>query len=295
MKALALGHVTLDVRDIDRSLSYYQTVLGLKLVERLPGKAYLASVSGSEALVLREAPDARCTGFRFQLAPESDFDKMVEWLGRHGVGAETRSDPHPNIAKSISFVDLNGFEVELADQRRYGAPGDGAGIAPLRLGHIALAVPDARRACEYYSTILGFRVADWVGEFFVFMRCGPEHHTINFLQAPAKAMHHVAFEVRNAAHLNASCDDLAHAGIGVVWGPVRHGPGHNIATYHKNADSHLVELFTEMDVITHDEFGYYDPRPWHADRPQKPKVWSTGKPRDIWGPPPPPDFLMGNL
>ena len=294
-KVLALTNAVVGVTDLEKSLGYYQGVLGLKVVDRVRDKVYLASVSGAEALVLEQAPAAQCKGLRFQLAPASDMKEVLGELVKRGIKAELRSDPHPQVAESVAFFDLNGFHVELTDQVHCSPPSLGSGIAPLRLGHIALVVPDAKLSSQYYGELLGFRVADWVGEFFVFMRCGPEHHTVNFLQAPATAVHHIAFEVRNSAHLNASCDQLAGVGIGIIWGPVRHGPGHNIATYHKNADGHLVELFTEMDVIRHEELGYYDPRPWHADRPQRPKVWSTGRPRDIWGPPPPENFLLGNL
>jgi hypothetical protein len=39
--------------------------------------------------------------------------------------------------------------------------------------------------------------------------------------------------------------------------------------------------------MTDEALGYFEPRPWHRDRPQRPKVW-TGLPRDIWGLPPAP-------
>jgi len=38
-----------------------------------------------------------------------------------------------------------------------------------------------------------------------------------------------------------------------------------------------------------EKLGYFDPRPWHRDRPQKPKVWEMT--RDIWGTPPTPDYI----
>ena len=62
------------------------------------------------------------------------------------------------------------------------------------------------------------------------MRCGPDHHTVNFLKSERSRMHHFAFELRDAAHLVTSCDVLGRENLGIVWGPVRHGPGHNIAT-----------------------------------------------------------------
>jgi hypothetical protein len=41
-----------------------------------------------------------------------------------------------------------------------------------------------------------------------------------------------------------------------------------------------------------ESLGYFDPRPWHRDRPQRPKVWKRGE-SPIWGLPPHPDFLRG--
>ena len=40
--------------------------------------------------------------------------------------------------------------------------------------------------------------------------------------------------------------------------------------------------------------GYWDPRPWHRDRPQRPKVWKR-EDRSIWGPPPTPEFEHGRF
>jgi hypothetical protein len=34
-----------------------------------------------------------------------------------------------------------------------------------------------------------------------------------------------------------------------------------------------------------EELGYFEPRPWHRDTPQRPKLWQPGK-TSIWGPTP---------
>ena len=39
------------------------------------------------------------------------------------------------------------------------------------------------------------------------------------------------------------------------------------------------------------ELGFYDPRPWHKDFPQYPKVWDSHGAAFIWGLPPSPTFL----
>jgi catechol 2,3-dioxygenase-like lactoylglutathione lyase family enzyme len=136
---------------------------------------------------------------------------------------------------------------------------------------------------------LGFRVSDWIQDWFVFMRCGPDHHTVNFVQGKRTQMHHIAFELKDWAQIQLACDFLGGKNIPIIWGPGRHGPGHNVYTYHRNPDDQIVEMFTELDKMLDESLGYFEPRPWHRDRPQAPKVWTY--PTDIWGPPPTKEYI----
>ena len=36
----------------------------------------------------------------------------------------------------------------------------------------------------------------------------------------------------------------------------------------------MIEFFAELDQVLDEGAWLFDPRPWHADRPQRPKVWS---------------------
>jgi hypothetical protein len=91
--------------------------------------------------------------------------------------------------------------------------------------------------------------------------------------------------------MKTACDLLAKKNINLLWGPVRHGPGHNISIYYKEPDNQTVELFTDLDVMLDEELGYFEPRSWHRDNPQRPKVWEPGPMSNIWGLPPTPEFL----
>jgi hypothetical protein len=33
-----------------------------------------------------------------------------------------------------------------------------------------------------------------------------------------------------------------------------------------------------------EELGFFERRPWHQDRPQRPKVWGDNTPSNWWGP-----------
>ena len=115
---------------------------------------------------------------------------------------------------------------------------------------------------------------------------------MNFIRGGNLKMHHMAFELKDFIHLQNSCDLFGQRKIPIIWGPLRHGPGHNIATYHRNPDDQVIELFCELDQLFDEKLGYFEPRPWHQDTPQRPKTWQGGK-TSIWGPPPTPDFHRG--
>ena len=52
-----------------------------------------------------------------------------------------------------------------------------------KLGHLAGYVRDLGRVRAFYEDALGFRWSDMVGDFFVFLRCNADHHTINLFQS----------------------------------------------------------------------------------------------------------------
>ena len=155
---------------------------------------------------------------------------------------------------------------------------------PHKLGHVAFHVADVKHITNFYCDVLGFRVSDWMGDFFSFLRCGPDHHTINLMETGSNRHFHTAFELRDWSHLQTACDYLSLNGYKLLWGPGRHGIGHNLFAYHRAPNGLITELFAELDRMKDEELGYFEPRPWHRDKPQKPKVW----PKDpyaanLWG------------
>ncbi len=161
----------------------------------------------------------------------------------------------------------------------------------MKIGHVAFFVPDIQKIVDFYQSVLGFRVSDWIGDFFVFMRCNSDHHSVNFFRGDQAHIHHMAFELKDFAHIQQSCETLATHRIPLTWGPMRHGPGHNIATYHRNPDDHVIEHYCELDQMKTEALGFFEPRPWHTDLPQRPKVWQPGTWVSGWGLPPTPDHV----
>jgi catechol 2,3-dioxygenase-like lactoylglutathione lyase family enzyme len=258
----------------------------LIVAEREKDRAFLMSKIGLLVIQLNKSDRAHCIKLSFEVSPNSDFGDLAKELAKDGVRSELRNDSIPGMGQVLAFQDDKGTTIELFKDWSYlGKHEQTAGIGPLKLGHVAFYSPDIQRSVKFYEQVLGFRVSDWIGDFFCFMRCNPDHHTVNFFTGPTVKLHHIAFELKDFMHLQNSCELMGQKEVPIIWGPLRHGPGHNIATYHHNQDQQVVEFFCELDQLKDEELGYFEPRPWHRDTPQRPKLWEPGK-TSIWGPTP---------
>jgi catechol 2,3-dioxygenase-like lactoylglutathione lyase family enzyme len=291
IQAQRLAHATIETPDIQRAIDYYVGVNGLVEISRDANGAWLATKLGQLAIALVKGVEPSCTRMSFEVAPNVDLAEAAKTLAAKGVKAEVRRDPFPGTPRSLTFVDPAGISIDLFNKWNFIAPNQNvAGIGPLKVGHVAFFVEDLHKQIEFYQNILGFRVSDWIGDLFVFMRCSPDHHTVNFFSGGPTRLHHLALELKDFAHVNQACETLSMHRIPLGWGPLRHGPGHNVAAYHRNHDDHVIEYYCELDQMKNEDLGYFEPRPWHVDRPQRPKVWPARTWVSGWGVPPAPDF-----
>jgi len=291
--ALKLGHIGVFAQRYEAMLDYYTGVLGLQPVAQTATTSYLRVGVDPYAVSLHRHGSSGLQHVALLVDPKYSTADIVKDLSDAGIAGRVETDADPWTRELVSFTDLDGTRVELYTNVEY--PSDTAtsvAIAPVKIGHIARGVVDVKATCRYYERLLGFRVSDWMEDFFVFMRCSPDHHTLNFIAAPAPLFHHVAFQVSDWAHIQRACDLLAEHDIPLMWGPIRHGIGHNVSIYHLNPDGGRVELFCELDLMLDERLGYFEPRPCHEDNPQRPKVWKldTLRARAIWGMGPPPGW-----
>ena len=279
-----LGHATLTTPDLERAIEYYHEVIGLNVVARDKNSAILATKVGVEAIGLEKGNAADLSRISFQVPPGTDLNDCIKDLSKHGVKAERRSGVSPGVKDSITFKDNKGTDVDVYAEYEFAKDnGKPYGVMPLKLGHVASRCLDIKPVMKFYQEILGFRLSDIRGDFFCFLRCSPDHHTVNFVNAPTTGLAHIAFELKDWPEINRACDYLARNKLLLVWGPGRHIIGHNIAAYHNNHDGVRVELYTEMDQMKDETLGYFDPRPWHQELPLRPKQHGPGTLRNYWG------------
>lgn len=288
-----ISHAVYESPDLEHQLEYYTDVLGLTLIAREKDAAYLANTIEHHSVILRSGSHPRCTAIGFQLGPDGDLDGFEKQLAAQGIRATRKKDAEPTIGDMISFEDPKGTIMEVfRSPEPLKQKFTDTGVVPFKLGHIAFHVTDAQRITRFYCDVLGFKVSDWMGDFFSFLRCGPDHHTINLVETGKNKHFHTAFELRDWAHMQTALDFISKRGYKTLWGPGRHGIGHNLFSYHRSPNGLITELFAEIDRMSDESLGYFDPRPWHRDNPQRPKTWpKTPEAANLWGPLPPDEMM----
>jgi catechol 2,3-dioxygenase-like lactoylglutathione lyase family enzyme len=279
-----IAHASYETPDLAQQTEYYTAILGLTLAAQEKDTVYLASTVDHHAVVLRKGSRPQCTRIGFQIASTADLDAFEKQVAGHGIAAERRKDPEPSISDMLVFKDPKGTVMEVFKRGDFSQQKfQSHGIVPHKLGHVAFHVTDVKRITKFYCDVLGFRESDWMGDFFSFLRCGPDHHTINLMQTGSDRHFHTAFELRDWAHMQQACDFLSLNGYKLLWGPGRHGIGHNLFAYHRAPNGLITETFAELDRMN-EELGYFEPRPWHRDHPQRPKVWAKDpSASNLWG------------
>ncbi|MFJ5714567.1 VOC family protein [Neobacillus sp. NPDC093127] len=225
-----VGQVNLKVQNLERSLAFYQEVIGFKVLEQTDRSANLTA-DGKTVLLSIEQPNnvvpkqGRTTGlyhYALLLPKRSDLAKIV----RHflEIGLQFGSSDHlVSEALYLSDPDGNGIEIYidrdpsewiwengkvdmavdplnfpdlLAEGKQQSWKGLPAGTV---MGHIHLHVSELKKTEEFYITGLGFEVVNRYGAQALFISDGKYHHHIglntwNGVGAPTPAPNSVGLE-----------------------------------------------------------------------------------------------------
>lgn len=295
-------YVGLGVANLCAAREFYEDHWQLEVVAAEDGRLYLgAACPESHVLRLRATDEPRVDVVSLAARTRADVDTIAERVGRH-PRARLITDPGPRQdlggGYGVRFLDCEGRTVEVAcdTEERAFRPVEETDSRPKSVSHIVFNTADLTAVREFYESVLGFRVSDWVADFFCFLRTGSQHHLLAFARSPHPSLNHVAFEVRGVDEFMRATGRLTRHGFPPFWGPGRHGIGDNPFSYFQDPSSGFVmECTTEMEQI-HDD-SRWTPRvhpPEHVDR------WGTANPADdtvrmlmrghrdpgLWTPPP---------
>ena len=207
-----LGPVHLTVANLDRSLDYYLTSIGLEVVGKGHGRCSLGS-GARELLVLVEEPGAKSaagyTGlYHFALLVPQRVD-LARWLAhaaRERLPLVGLSDHFVSEAIYLTDPDGHGIEIywdrprehwegqvrkrmttlpldvpslmrEIASDVGTPAPAIFTGLPPgTSMGHVHLKVADIAKTVAFYRDVLGFALMAQLGPQAAFLSAGGYHH-----------------------------------------------------------------------------------------------------------------------
>ncbi len=170
-----IAHASFETPDLERLVAYYTEVLGLVLVEKTADTAWLATGGDHHSVILHRGTEPACKRLAFQTAPETDLGAFEKQVRNHGVRTERKRDAAPFTPDLLTFEDPKGTIIEIFAERALAPIGyGGIGVVPHKLGHVAFNVIDIQKVVSFYVEVLGFRVSDWMGDFFA-LSCATGH------------------------------------------------------------------------------------------------------------------------
>ena len=207
--ATHLGRVRLQVADLDRSIAYYETVIGLRVIERAGSVATLGAQGDETTLVELHAKSGVHSverrgriglyHFAILLPDRASLGRLIAHLSANGVYAGM-SDHF--VSEAIYLQDPDGLGIEVyADRPRSewrsadrqlamttkpldvedvvraaaGVPWTGAPAGTV-IGHVHLYVRDLDQASAFYHEALGLDKVVWGYPGALFMSAGGYHH-----------------------------------------------------------------------------------------------------------------------
>ncbi|HJP86320.1 MAG TPA: VOC family protein [Gemmatimonadaceae bacterium] len=208
-EATHLGRVRLQVADLDRSLMFYENVLGMRVIRRTDDSASLGPHGEDREIVhLRQLRSARPVPrrgllglyhFAILLPDRASLGRFLAHLGEigayagmsdhfvseavyltdpDGLGIEVYADrprdawryDERQIYMTTNHLDVNDLIAAAHDEKWSGMP---AGTV---LGHVHLYVGDIDKAEAFYHDALGFDKVVWSYPGALFLSAGGYHH-----------------------------------------------------------------------------------------------------------------------
>jgi catechol 2,3-dioxygenase len=232
--ATHMGPVELSVGDLDRTLEYWQDVVGLRVLERENGTASMGT--DTELVRFVEQAGARPveghTGLFHVALLVPDRPSLARWLAhaaRDAVRLEGLSDHYVSEALYLRDPDRHGIEIYADRPREVWAdkvaevmttkpidvesllgelddpatePFDGLPDRTI-VGHTHLRVRDIPATVEFYRDVLGMEVMAQLGPAAAFLSAGGYHHHVGAN----------TWESRGAGPAGECFATLRHAGI----------------------------------------------------------------------------------
>jgi catechol 2,3-dioxygenase len=263
--------------------------MGLSLVHvDGAGRHYLAA-HGLDPYSLVYAPGERSlVHISFLVRGRGALDTAAAALADAGVDC-ARVTEHElwRHAPALRFTHATGATIELTTGVQTDLPlawevaAPRAVPGPITLDHVFVRAVDVAGSNDFNARVMGLRESARIVPpddipILTFFRAHTLWHCFGTARSPFDGLHHIQFTLKNDHALFAAHEAVRDRGVEIVWGPVRHGAGQNIAFYFHDAVGNLIEFSSEEELVLNDDT--YTPDVWPLSDPRATDEWGSHPP-----------------
>src|SRR5262244_2306556 len=211
MDIQGLGYVGIRAKSLEDWKSFGTQFLGMQLVERSGKSLALRMDDRKQRVLVSEDGGEGVAFFGWEVADAAALNDFAARLERAGVevarGARALADER-RVKDLVVLSDPLGNRLEIFHGAETASapfkPGrsiSGFRTGPLGMGHAVLHVKDINDAVPFYRDVLGFRLSDYMVRPFnaYFFHANPRHHSIAFIETPARSIFSSALNFRCSA------------------------------------------------------------------------------------------------
>jgi catechol 2,3-dioxygenase len=266
--ALWLTHVGVRVPNLQDSIEFHTSVLGLTVLSRESDRAYLSCGYDRSVDLCLVTGGTGLDHVAFGVTDERELDTIASRLLDHGAELVPSASPEPGVNKATRLRLPSGHLLEFViiepdPEQRFTYPHPAAPpithrsvVLLIDLDHVTLRHTDVSGLALFLQNSLGFHIPDarlmpdgqWRAAW---LHVTSQHHDLAIIRGDAgETLDHVAFRVSGIETMKYLADRLASFGMTIEVGPGRHSIGGNLFTYFWTPDGNRYELSAEMAMVS---------------------------------------------
>jgi catechol-2,3-dioxygenase len=281
-----VSHLALQVTDLDASTAHVKTTLGLRETFRSDDAVFLSSNDKHHELQLIASDRAGLDHLGFEVESSDDLDRLREQAEASGGVVLSDEPQEAGVGEAVRILGPRDLVFEFT----YGMARESsrlehklAGVVR-KLGHFTLRTEDEEEIVRFAVEGLGMRLSDRYRRT-AWLRCDDDHHGVAVGGGFNRTvLHHHAWELAGWDDMRSYLDALALRNESVLWGPGRHGPGHNLYSYARSPEGCLIETYADLQRIPNDDA--HELVDWET---------AHSNPLNLWGPPAPAEYIDAGL
>ena len=280
------GHIAIQSNTPAAAAQYAVEHMGFYLVHTDgEGRHYLAAHGlDPYSLVYTPGEQGKVEHLSYVVRSADDLLVAEKKLAEFGLKSERiERSPLWRHGPALRFINTSGQAIELTPGVLVDGPMAAlvaepqSTPAPVAFDHAIVRAADVGAAFEFASRVMGLKESARIFgpdgiPILGFFRCHTLFHCYGVARSQYNGLHHMQFTLKNPLAVHRAFEQMKARGkVELIWGPLRHGAGHNIVFYFRDYTGNIVEYSAEEEIILNN--ATYVPRAWPISDPLAADEW----------------------